>query len=250
MRLHWKISAADVRRLRAFVKEHRRNSLVRRRIDKNIRGNRPPVTPTRFWHGLALGLLTTQQRSGPGSRVNTLLSAVPFPISHKRCKEARSPRRFIASTLRKHGGIRRIDTISEQLSAALSHLRAGGWQETRAAISKLPSRRGVPAEREAANFLISQYSGLGPKQSRNVLQFLGLTRYEIPLDSRLVKWLNEFGFPVRLSVAGLSDPAYYEFIEDGVQQLCRATGIYPCVFDAIVFSSFDTQPWSDDNLIG
>src|SRR3712207_8726784 len=33
--------------------------------------------------------------------------------------------------------------------------------------------------------------GFGPKQSRNLLQGLGLTRYEIPIDIRITRWFND-----------------------------------------------------------
>jgi hypothetical protein len=46
-------------------------------------------------------------------------------------------------------------------------------------------------ERIVARVLDEQLRGIGPKQSRNLLQELGLTRYEIPLDSRVAGWLNE-----------------------------------------------------------
>ena len=100
-----------------------------------------------------------------------------------------------------------------------------------------------------AEFLADRIMGLGPKQSRNVLQFLGLTRYEIPIDSRVTGWLNEFGFPVRLSAQALSDPNYYCFVSDGLQVLCEEAGVVPCVLDAAVFSSYDAAPWTSRALL-
>jgi hypothetical protein len=68
---------------------------------------------------------------------------------------------------------------------------------------------------------------LGLKQSRNVLQVLGLTRYEIPLESRLTHWLNGFGFPLYLSASSLGDLAVYELVEDGFQALCERIDVLP-----------------------
>ena len=82
--------------------------------------------------------------------------------------------------------------------------------------------------------------GFGPKQSRNLLQALGLTRYEIPIDSRIIKWLNgSISFPVKLTATALSDRNYYQFVCEGFQQLSAACGIYPCILDAAVFASYD-----------
>jgi len=61
---------------------------------------------------------------------------------------------------------------------------------------------------------------------------------EIPIDSRLIKWLNEFGFPVRLSASALSDPNYYRFVSQGIQQLCTAADVFR------VFSMLQSSPVS------
>ena len=53
---------------------------------------------------------------------------------------------------------------------------------------------------------------------------------------------------VHLSAGVLSDPHYYNFVSDGVQALCARSGIYPCVFDAAVFSSYD-DGWNDENIV-
>ena len=66
-----------------------------------------------------------------------------------------------------------------------------------------------------------------------------MTRYEIPIDSRITKCLNRFGFPLRLSAGSLADEDYYTFISDGIQTLCREAEILPCVLDAAIFVSFD-----------
>jgi hypothetical protein len=74
---------------------------------------------------------------------------------------------------------------------------------------------------------------------------MGLTRYEIPLDSRVTSWLNEFGFPIRLSAQGLADPAYYDLVSEGLQALCKKARVMPCVLDAAVFGSFDEEAWDE-----
>jgi len=52
-----------------------------------------------------------------------------------------------------------------------------------------PNKEHIKIEREAC-ILLQELKGIGPKQSRNLRQALGLLRYEIPIDSRIVKWLN------------------------------------------------------------
>ena len=70
---------------------------------------------------------------------------------------------------------------------------------------------------------------------------MGLSKYEIPLDSRMVKVLKVLEFPVPLSATALADESYYCFIEDGIQQLMKAIGVHPCVFDACAFASFEAD---------
>lgn len=247
MKLKWYISASDAHRLRHFVDLHRQNGLVKKRISQNVKGQRPPVTKARFWKALMLCLLTTQQRSGPGSPVNTLLADRRFPLSLQRCQKQRHPANYVKKVLRKHGGIRLIETIARNVHSNLE-INATHWRsQTRLNIARLQHHRGYRTERDVANFLQDTYAGIGPKQSRNLLQVLGLTRYEIPIDSRVIKWLNDFGFPIQLSANGLSDISYYEFINDGIRELCHRADVFPCVLDAAMFSSFDSVPWDDSS---
>lgn len=81
-----------------------------------------------------------------------------------------------------------------------------------------------------------------------MLQSLGLTRFEIPLDSRIIKWLTTYGFPIKLSSLALSDKNYYNFVLNGFQKICEVCEIYPCAMDAAIFSSFDEE-WPEDKLV-
>jgi hypothetical protein len=77
---------------------------------------------------------------------------------------------------------------------------------------------------------------------------LGLTKYEIPIDSRITRWLNAFGFPFHLTAGALSDPHYYNLVSDGIQTMCKQSDVLPCVLDAAIFSSYDTG-WTKDNIV-
>ena len=82
-----------------------------------------------------------------------------------------------------------------------------------------------------------------------LLQGLKLSRFEVPIDSRITKWLNDFGFPVKLTASALSDQNYFEFASDGFQRLAEACGIVPCVLDAAIFSRFDGDGWTAENVV-
>ena len=111
-------------------------------------------------------------------------------------------------------------------------------------LERLRQNVGLEYERRAADFFDDRFWGLGPKQARNMLQMLGLTRFVVPIDSRIVKWMKDIGFPV--SGGGLGDRGYYEFLEDGLQLLCHACDVSPCILDAAVFASRDRREWTDE----
>ena len=64
-----------------------------------------------------------------------------------------------------------------------------------------------------ADYIDDTFEGFGPKQSRNLLQELGLTRFEIPIDSRVTNWLNdELKFPIKVTSTALSDKHCYRLV--------------------------------------
>ena len=71
----------------------------------------------------------------------------------------------------------------------------------------------------------------------------------VDFDSRITKWLNAFGFPVKLTANALQDRNYYNFVSDGFQQLCGACDIMPGVLDAAILSSFDEGEWTEENVV-
>jgi hypothetical protein len=104
-------------------------------------------------------------------------------------------------------------------------------------------------ERQAVRFIDEHFQGFGPKQSRNLLQGLKLSRFEVPIDSRITKWLNDLGFPVKLNASALSDQNYFEFASGVFQRLAEACGIAPYVLDAAIFSSFVGDGWTEENVV-
>jgi hypothetical protein len=249
MNIHWEVTEADKTGVRQLVRTHRRNPFVQNRIARNVKGNRPRLTKSVCWHAMVSCQLTTQQRSGPDSPVSRLIAAKPFPLSYRKCREARRLTTFVPKAIRDARGIRRGDRIGEECSHNLAALEGGLWGDLLGRMKQL-TKDGSPAmERETARFVSTKLKGFGPKQSRNLLQSLGLTKYEIPLDSRITKWLNAFGFPLTLTAAGLQDENYYCFILDGVLRLCRACRVFPCVLDACIFVSFDTAEWKPGKIV-
>ena len=248
MKLIWQIDPAEIDVLQRFVHARLETPFVRFRIQNNVENPPNTVSPEQFWDVSVGCLLTSQQRSGPDSPVTRLLNTKPFPLSLSFLRAQAEPAAAAQQVLQTFGGIRFTQRIPAYLVANLAHLEDERWPRTQAVLAELIQQRSAAAERSAADFIRLHYTGFGPKQSRNLLQGLGLSRYEIPIDSRITRWLNQFGFPVKLTASTLSDPDYFDFVSDGIQSICRETGLLPCVLDAAIFSSYDNDGWTDENV--
>jgi hypothetical protein len=249
MKHTWTIEPTDIKKVKAFLDLHRDDLFVRQRIEWNLSDEKPAVKKDDFWQQMVACLLTTQQRSGPTSAVTRFIRTAPFPLAYKTCLEQPSVEKFVKATLTNFGGLRRTNLLADEIATNLTRLEEGLWQRTLEVLGTLRSNKDVGPERQAADFIDENFAGFGPKQARNLLQSLGLTRHEIPVDSRITKWLNEFGFPVRLAATALGDANYYCFVMDGFQALCRACEIAPCVLDAAIFASFDGGGWTEENIV-
>jgi hypothetical protein len=248
MKLLWQIEDSDIQKVRSFYEAQKNNAFVLNRIERNVKKAIPHFSEGIFWEAMISCLITTQQRSGPNSAVTRFISSKPFPLNYSKCKTSDDLQIVVEETITTFGGLRRGKTIGEEVDFNLKWLRNGGWETVHEIVEDITKNPTVEAERKSAEIIIDNLKGFGPKQSRNLLQSLGLTKFEIPVDSRITKWLRAFGFPMKLSTTALADRNYYNFVLDGFQKICEASDIYPCVMDAAIFSSFDGE-WPKDKLI-
>jgi thermostable 8-oxoguanine DNA glycosylase len=249
MKIVWKIGKREAMDIAQFIKSRESSAFVEQRLFRNVNGHRPTRTKTWVWSVLVTCLLTTQQRSGPQSKVQAFSSSKPFPLRYSLIRSQNDISKFVAEVLRDFGGLRRVDTIGRELAENAKWFEGRLWKELSGQLDICGDSEDYLQERKVARWVAQEFRGLGPKQSRNFLQCLGLTRFEIPIDSRITKWLNSVGFPVELSGVALSDPNYYEFVSDGVREIASAAGVLPCILDAAVFSAVDGDGWDEVELI-
>lgn len=244
----WVVQYDDVRAVGSLLQSTKRRRFVKFRLRRNISGNPHRFSRERFWRVMIGCLLTTQQRAGPDSPVSRFMRIKPFPLRLVRVANhsGRKIQRVVRRELSKVRGIRRGPTIAKQAAANYRWLEREGWELVAQQYSMLLKQRGREArdgdrelERSAARFIEERLDGFGPKQARNLWQWLGMTRYEIPLDSRVTKWLNKSVGGLKLNAAPLGDRTYYEFVLDGIQALCRKACVLPCTLDAAIFATFD-----------
>lgn len=250
MQIIWKVEPEDVARVHTFFQAYAADPYVQERRRRNLAATKPPLDKVAVWDALVGCLLTTQQRSGPQSAISRFMGKRPFPLGYDLCQRQENLEPWAYKTLTNFGGIRRTNILATEIQVNFTSLESGLWSEMLQMLDTLRQPHDALAERTAAEFIRSNFKGFGPKQSRNLLQWLGLTLYEIPLDSRIAKWLKEFSFPVQLSAAALSDPGYYNLISDGFQQLCLQSDLFPCLLDAAIFTSFDNGGWTTENIAG
>lgn len=223
--------------IRAVIARAIRDPLERRKW--NVDGTLLPTPAEHFWKWLVLSLLSSQQRYRKGSPIERLESGettFPLPLSSFGALGESE----IAERLH---GFRFRQRIAKQLTANHRWLfgEGEGWEKLQPFLSGLLRQRNEfpdPAhqklERKAAQALALWLAGVGPKQARNLLQSLGLTRYEIPLDSRIVAWLqSRLGWNIVIEALARAD--YYEELLDRVQASCAAAGVLPTLFDAAAF---------------
>jgi len=247
MKFEWRIEPSDIQAVKDIVARQQHRQFVISRMRRNVEGALPEIDPSRIWQTQMMCLLTSQQRSGPNSVVSRIGREQPFRLSLQACRAAQDARSFVSLTLGDFRGIRFTGRIAKLAADNLRRLESGGWAELFTWLNKLSVQRLQPPnpshyqlEREAARYM-DGYKGFGPKQSRNFWQDLGLTRYEFVLDSRITDWLKRTNFPVPLSSVALGDEGYYAFLSDILRKLCIEADILPCVLDAAVFASYDTQ---------
>lgn len=249
MKLNWEVTEKDVQKTLSFMESYKNDPMVLNRIERNVDGVGIDLSRNTVWFSLVSCLLTTQQRSGPESNVVRFINTKPFPLNYELCVSESDIGEYSKKIIRDFGGLRFHNRLADQIETNLSILEGGLWNKTLAILEETWKSNGATQEIVAANFIDDNFKGFGPKQSRNMLQSLGCTKYEIPIDSRITKWLNKFGFPVKLTAATLSDPNYYQFVSDGIQALCKECCIYPCVLDAAIFVSYDKGGWTEENVV-
>ena len=248
LKIEFITESGDIEAVHELFESQKNKELFNERSKWNVRILPIEHKKDEFWHTMIGCLLTSQQKSGPKSAVSQFLDIEPFPLSLELCKK-NSTIEYTDGILTEFGGIRFSRRIAKFADENLKWLNSGGWKNISNEAEKLANLRRHEAkfkdfnqERIAANFIKENLKGFGPKQSRNLWQWLGYTRFEIPLDSRVIKWLNSNNiFPMKITSTALSDINYYEMVLDWIQKLCVDADVLPCMLDAAIFSSYDNE---------
>lgn len=237
---HPAITNSDVVAVCSLIETRKGTEFFEHRRERNVIGQVPDFSRETFWRSLMACLLTSQQQSKKGSRVDSLFNTKPFPLRLDICDKQVSTKGFVRNVLREWRGIRFGPTIANRAAENLKRLNKNRWSEAEDWFERLkkqrarkPEKDDYVLEREAAHWA-DGFPGLGPKQSRNLWQDLGLTRYEIPVDSSVTAWINA-KLSFRVDKGRLGYLPYYEAVLGHVQAICDKAGVLPQDLDAAAF---------------
>jgi len=239
MKMNITYDAKDIKMIQSVVELQTNATFLKNRIAVM---KKPKITKEIFWKSIIMGLLTSQQKSSPNSPINKILSTKPFifglnqlDVGNKKLQQ------LIIQKMNSKSGIRFVNVISLRIFENYN-IFMNEWidlEKRSKQIIKMKGRERINAEREFAFHLQDLFVGIGPKQSRNILQFLGIALYEIPIDSRSMKWIHQnLSFPFPLNAKIMINEEYYCFVLNFIQNICDKAKVRPAIFDAAVFSSF------------
>ncbi len=236
MELIWKLGDSDINRIRDFVKKYK-NPDVEKIINKNINHVDRVVDKDSLLRAMLICLMSSETDSYPESRINQIFSKKPFLLSCQYLFKVSNIEYAFKETFQTFGVTKYLKKVPKYFSANFDFLVETNWDLESEINRSLEHELTKYDERKLADRVDKSFKGFGSKEARSFLLALGVTRYEIPIDNKLLKWLKNFDFPIKFSKIALQDILFYHFVSDGIQKLCEISEIYPCVLYASIISS-------------
>lgn len=233
-----RFSNSVITRYRKLIEENKNLPGAVRRKKLNIETPRKDLRIDKevFWEKLVIGILTSNVTNNTDFRKKLNDSEI---LKYKIVKKDLKDREGISKRLKEYK-IGRYDRNSNALMKNMEILDKN-WKETEKFLETLRYDTTLKKERDVAKYL-ELYTQIGLKQSRNIIQMLGLSRYVVPLDRRMNTTINEYGGIEMPKQADPYSSKYgYADIENQINTLCAELNIYPCFFDACVFWSKDDE---------
>lgn len=238
MKSIWTIDNTVLENIRKVIIDNKDSELAKERKTKNIEKKGIDLSKNNVWKVLIGCEITSQQKSGEGSPTDQLLKSNSSLFDFNYCKNNYD---FIPEELKRFN-LRRYNKIAEWLILIIKEWELGEWETLEKKLSLLKKDHSQEDEKQVLNYLKSgKYKGLGLKQSRNFLQWLGLSIYEIPIDSRVIKVLENCGCNFVPGPSALQDDTTYEYLENGLQMISKELQILPCELDACFFMSLEKK---------
>jgi hypothetical protein len=236
MELIWKLSDSDIIRIRDFVKRYK-NPEVEKIINRNINHVDRIFNKDSILRAMLTCLMSSETDSYPESKIEIMFKKKPYLLSHQYLLKASSIEYTIKEIFQAFGVTKYLERVPKYFSSNFKYLAETNWNLESEINFSLKQDLTKDEERKLADKVDRSFKGFGSKEARSFLLALGVTKYEIPIDYKLLKWLNIFDFPIKFSKIALQDILFYHFVSDGIQKLCEISEIYPCVLYTTIVSS-------------
>ena len=234
------ITKNELRSYEKFIKKCEDNERVERCRNKNILRNGTVISEGKFWRCFVIAILTTQTKSGKGSALEEFIKTKPNILNYKYCIKIEGKESIEREVTK--GVTRFRERACLYISEAIGKFKQGFWRDVKTQLKIIETDTTLKKERETSDFIRKNFKGVGRKQSRNIIQMMGLSKYVLPIDSRVVKKVEELsGITLNKKISGKD----YLQLEDRLQEICESIGIYPCIFDACAFNTQETTIYAD-----
>ena len=233
MELIWKFCDSDITKVRDFVNANRGPEVVKV-INRNIYHNERNIDKDAILRTMLTCLLATDANSFPLKSTGHLISKKPYLLDYTYLVKIRDVEMTFEDLFQSAGITKHIKKVPHYFAINLEFLIQSGWKiETE--LNDITGRELTKTdERKLADKVDKSFKGFGSKEARSFLFALGVTRFEIPIDPMVTRWMEKFGFPLKFSKAALQDIQIYHFISDGLQKICEISEIFPCVLYASI----------------
>lgn len=233
MKIDWNINEDDINKIVDFVNQQSGEHLANR-IARNINFQGLLINKDTILHSLLYSLLLSNREQDNLLHIDTIVQSTRYNFQYLTIKDVPDIKSYVPEILKMHGLAIDLKKVPECFAYNFDLLESKNWTLLDMLIRKLCIKESRKAEREIADYIETMFKGFGATEARIFLQTLGLTKFEMPIDSVVSNWLNNFGFPVRLSPIALQDPDFYHFVSEGIQLLCKRADVYPCVLEAAI----------------
>lgn len=239
----WDVTRGQVARVEALLDEANSDIFFQERVKRNVQQQDLKLSREIYWKRLVGCILTSRLRAGPGTHIDEFMQKDEFPLGLDKWPED-NKRGFASDVLAEHGipSKRKGRYVAEDVvwfqEGGAEYLMGIG--DDLRAIGEDQATKRIVREVEAALSIKPYLLGIGPKQARNYWQWLGLTQWEIPLDRRVLEWIETMpDTPSAIEVAqdDLTDEKIYRTVMSWIQALSKEVGEPPCLVDAAVFIS-------------
>jgi thermostable 8-oxoguanine DNA glycosylase len=238
MDLLWKLNDSDINLVREFVKTNM-NPNVERIINRNIKHIDRVIDKNAILRAMLICLLTSETDSYPEGKVEQIFDKKPHLLSYEYLFKTSNIEYAFEEIFKKSGITKYLKKVPNYFSTNFTFLEETNWDLELKIKNSMGKELTKDDERKLADIVDKGFKGFGSKEARSFLLALGVTKYEIPIDNKLVRWLEKFAFPLKFTNTALQDILFYHFVSDGIQKLCEASDIYPCVLYASIQANSD-----------